>query len=149
MGNLRGILVSAAMLASFALLAVPAGATPSTSETIVLKRNAELQTIGWNAYGPTFFDSGSWAGDFAAFSADPAPIFAGTIKTIETGSAGSLELDFQVLTSPSPTDGFGGNCQLAGGTGAYLNYRGTGTWTFSTDGVTRFYTCTLTVHVDP
>jgi hypothetical protein len=36
-----------------------------------------------------------------------------------------------------------------GGTGAYVNYQGAGTWTFSTEGVTRYYTCTLSVHQDP
>jgi hypothetical protein len=63
----RGPLVGAAMLASFALLATSAGATPSTSETIVLTRGANLQPSGWNAYGPTFSDSlGSTGGKQAA-----------------------------------------------------------------------------------
>src|SRR5438128_7204953 len=102
---------------SIALLgAGPAAATSSTSETIVLKRDANLNPIGWNAYGPTFVDSGSWASSFAAFGGGPSPIFAGTIKTIETGSGRTFELDFQVLANAT---GFGGHCQLTDGTGGY------------------------------
>lgn len=141
------ILATIGILASLAVMvASPAGATTSTSETIVLMRSTSLQPIGWTAIG-TFTDSGSWAGVFGAFAADSAPVFAGTLKTVETGLSGTLSLDFTVLSSP--VDGFGGNCQLTGGTGAYANYHGTGTWVFSSDATTRYYTCTMSAHQDP
>ena len=142
------IVMSFAVLASLLVIVSPAGASPSTSQTIVLTRDANLHPSGWNAYG-TFVDSGSWTADSGAFAPDSAPLFVGTLKTTETSSAGTLSLSFTVLTSPSPTGVFGGNCQLTGGTGAYAGYQGTGTWLFSTDGTTRYYTCSLRVHQDP
>jgi hypothetical protein len=142
--TLRAVVVGATILASIVVLASPAGATPGSSETIVLQRNSSFQTDGWSSSG-AFADAGSWTADFGAFGA--GPIFAGTIKTTETGANGTFEMVLQVQGSITA---FLGTWQITGGTGAYAGLHGSGSWSFHSDNTgERFYTCTGSVHWEP
>jgi hypothetical protein len=117
------LVVGAAMLLSSALLAAPAAATPPTNETFLLHRDlSNFAEVGWSAEGPTFFDSGEWTSDGAAFGDGHITLF-----TTETGSAGSFRLLFQGLEKPNRP--FSGNWQIIDGTGAYATLHGRGKWT--------------------
>jgi hypothetical protein len=142
--------VAAAMLASFAMLAAPAGATTPSAETIVLLRDSSGSEIGWSASG-AFADSGSWTTDFLVFGALPSPPdFQNVVKTTQTSSTGSFGMNFQgqfnVLVSPT----LSGTWSISLGTGAYATLRGTGTWSRSVDPLTGnpLFTCLGEVHFD-
>jgi hypothetical protein len=123
----------------------PVGATPSDTATLVLMRNPDLEEIGWYADFPGFHDVGSWTSDFRAFGGGKSPVFAGLIKTTQSGGHGSFHTSFQVLEIG---DSFGGSCQISGGTGDYAGIHGSGSWRFDAEGDVRFYRCTAAVHWD-
>ena len=143
------IIVLAAFLAALAV-AGPAGATTSTAETIVLQRDSAGTPIGWSASG-TFTDSGSWTDPFGVGAGCIAqtPVCNIELKTVETGSAGTFQMEFQVhlnvVTNPTF---FGGTWMISQGTGAYATLAGTGTWSRAVDPNTgvRTYTCLGLVH---
>jgi hypothetical protein len=93
-------------------------------------------------------DSGTWDRGLIRFQGGQSPVFAGTIKRVETGALGSFQMIFQGLGS-NVTGAFSGTWQISGGTGAYAKLHGTGTWyeDDSTPGVFRF-PCTGKVHFD-
>jgi opacity protein-like surface antigen len=127
------------------LLAASAAATQPQTATLVVMRNADLEEIGWNATFPGFTDSGSWTSDFRAFGGGKSPVFAGLLKTTESGVRGTFQTNWQVLDSKG---GFSGTCDLSGGTDAYDHMHGAGGWTYREQGGTRFYTCVAAVHWD-
>ena len=145
--KLKALLLATALLALAAVLAAPVGATPSSTETIVLMRNGDLNEVGWSASG-AFADSGSWTTNFLEIGGGRSPTAAGMLKTTETGANGTFEMIFQLTGIPTV---FGGTWQITDGTGAYTDLHGNGTWIHSTDAVTGngIFTCTGTVHFDP
>ena len=136
----------AALAVVFAVSATPTRATVSTSQTILLERNANRAEIGWSASG-TFVDAGSWTTDFAAFGGGRSPVFAGTVKTTETSAYGSFQMLFQIHGDGGKD--FAGTWQITNGTGSYAGLKGGGTWTHTDlangDGL---FTCTGQVHVN-
>jgi hypothetical protein len=150
MRHLRAVLVGAAMLATFAVLAAPAGASPSSSERIVLLRDSSGSEIGWSASG-VFADSGSWTSDFRVFGAIPSPVdFQTMVKTTETSSLGSFRMTFEAQFNAIANPSFGGTWSITPGTGAYATLHGTGTWSERDDPVTGdgVFTCVGDVHFD-
>jgi hypothetical protein len=136
------LLVVAGVL--FALTVGPAAATTPQTATLVVMRTGDLQEIGWYATFPDFADAGSWTSDFAAFGGGMSPVFAGLLKTTETGAQGGFRTNWQVLDNGT----FSGTCDLSGDAGAYDRLHGTGSWTFREQGGVRFYTCVAAVHWD-
>ena len=91
-------------------------------------------------------DSGTWDRGLIRFQGGRSAVYAGTIKTVETGSLGSFQMLFQGLGNAVA---FSGTWQITNGTGAYARLHGTGTWyeDDSTPGIFRF-PCTGQVHFD-
>ena len=139
--------VAGAVLVLSGVLMSSAYASTGSSETIVLKRDANLTETGWKATGAVN-DGGAWTSDFAAFS--NGPVFAGTIKTTETNAAatGSFRLLFQIQGIPNT---FQGNWKIVDGTGVYADLRGAGKWSEADDPSNGDHVFTLTgsVHFDP
>jgi hypothetical protein len=130
MKKLGAGVASVMLVVSLVILAAPVGATPGSSETIVLKRSGDdLSEIGWWASG-AFTDAGSWTSDFLAFS--HGPIFAGTIKTTETNTdrTGTLRILFEIQGLPNT---FQGNWKIVDGTGIYVGLHGEGKWSEADD----------------
>jgi hypothetical protein len=138
------VVALASLLVGLALLVGHAGATTPQTATLVVMRTGDLAEIGWNATFPEFTDSGSWTSDFAAFGGGMSPVFAGLLKTTETGTHGNFATNWQVLDNGV----FDGTCQVSGLTGQYVGLHGAGSWTFREHDGTRFYTCVTAVHWD-
>ena len=129
MKKLGAGVASLMLVVSLVILAAPVGATPGSSETIVLKRSGDLTEIGWSASG-AFTDAGSWTSDFLAFG--QGPIFAGTIKTTETNAnrTGRFRILFDVQGLPNT---FQGNWKIVDATGIYAGLHGEGKWSEADD----------------
>jgi hypothetical protein len=107
--------------------AFTASATPSTDETLFLTQHDDFNPVAWEAHG-AFTDSGTWERGVVTFHGGKGtPVFAGTIKTFETGANGSFRMTFEGLGS-NATGVFGGTWQIGGGTGAYAGLHGNGVW---------------------
>jgi hypothetical protein len=144
-GRIARVLVLAGAVSSLVVATGLARATPPATATIELMRNQDLEEIGWNGSFPGFSDAGSWTSNFRAFGGGNSPVFAGLIKTTETGAHGTFQTSFQVLDSKGT---FSGTCQISGGTGDYAHLQGTGPWSFREQGDTRVYTCVVQAHWD-
>jgi hypothetical protein len=142
--------IAIASVAMFALGAGSAAATTSSHETFVLLRSADGSEAGWSASG-LFTDAGSWTSDFRRSGALPSPVaFETMLKTTETSSLGTFQIDFQGHFNAAAGHDFGGTWQVGHGTGAYATLKGTGTWSVAVDSDTgvRTFTCTGMVHFD-
>ena len=149
-GAWKALVVALATAAVLALAVGSAGATPPSSNVqILLTENpADYAPIDWSATG-LISDHGTWEKGLLTFHGSPhSPVFAGIVKTVETGSKGSFGMQFQGL-GVNATGVFSGTWQISGGTGAYARLHGTGTW-YADDsraGITVF-PCTGEVHFD-
>ena len=117
----------------------------------MLLRDSGGNPIGWSASG-TFADSGSWTDPFAAVGGalPQTPVFEIEIKTVETGSAGTFDMEFQGHFNDITKPNLSGTWKISKGTGAYATLRGYGTWSRAIDPITgvRTYTCPGLVHFD-
>jgi hypothetical protein len=131
--------------------ATAAHAKTPTNETIWLYRDSELNPVGWRAIG-TFSDSGSWIDPFAAAGGLPSPnVFTIEIKTVQTGSSGTFDMNFQgMLNLTTGSTSLSGTWTISKGTGVYATLHGYGTWTRGVDTQTGniVITCPGVVHFD-
>ncbi len=144
--NLKVVLAAAATLASLALAAAPAGATTPTSETFSLLRAFPGgPPTTWSSTG-LFADAGTWSVDNLIIGALPSPTtFANNFFTTLSSSAGTIKMRFVFEGNQPQVQTL---CWIDGGTGAYQNLTGQGTFTVQIIGGQPHIDCTANVHVD-
>jgi hypothetical protein len=143
---LRAAACGAVMLAMIVLLAVPASATPPTPQTISLVREYPGgPPAGWSSTGPVFTDAGQWTVDRLILGAFPAPTEGALNFFITaTGSSGTIAMRFLLEFNQSQEQDL---CWITGGTGAYTNLRGQGTFTVNVIGGQPHIDCTAALHI--
>ena len=142
----RFSVVALAALAVAVAFAVPASATPSTTETFSLLRAFPGgPPTTWSATG-SFADSGAWRVDNLIAGGFPAPTeFAVNFFTTLSSPSGTISMRFLLEGNQSQAQD---HCWIVRGTGAYTNLRGHGTFTLQIIGDRPHIDCTAAVHFD-
>ncbi len=134
------VLLCAGLIASS-----PAAATTPATQTISLVRAYPGgPPDGWSSTGPVFSDSGQWTANNVILGGLPAPT-TGSINFFITltGSAGTIDIRFLLEFNQSQSQNL---CWIDGGTGAYTQLRGQGTFTVNIIGGKPHIDCTAALH---
>jgi hypothetical protein len=126
-------------LAIAALVAGPTTATTPTTEVFTLLQGDHT----WSATG-AFNDAGTWETYRREFGGLGSPVaFAGTLFVTLTGGQGTINLRLFVEFNQAQERDL---CTITGGTGAYAQLAGQGTWTQVGRGTEAVLTCTADVN---
>jgi hypothetical protein len=132
----RGLM---AAVIAVVLVASPAAATTPTTEVFTLLQGDHT----WSATG-AFSDAGTWQTYRRELGGLGSPVaFAGTLFITLTGAEGTINLRLFVEFNQVQERDI---CSITGGTGAYAQLAGQGTWTQVGRGTEAVLTCTASVN---
>jgi hypothetical protein len=127
------LVLAVAAVAAVVLMTTPAGAIAPNQVEITLLRNGPpgSEPTTWSATG-AFTGSGTWTLDRFVCGACPAPITGSFhfYTTLTATDGDTIDLDLSAVFNQSVDQTY---WQIIGGTGAYADVRGHGSYTVSID----------------